>query len=384
MPQLLNRSKAVTLFCSLLILSGCHKEKPKPVAAPVTVTVFEVEKRDIPAVFQAIGTAESSHLVDIRARVEGYLDVIAYQEGAMVDIGTLLFQIDPRPFQASLDSAKAELARQRAILWNATQTRKRMEPLYKLNAASQRDLDNAIAEELAAEASVEAANANVRQAQLNLDYTTITSPIVGITSAANYREGSLITSSLPKPLTTVSAIDPIWINFSLSEGEILRNRKNVSNKVMAFPKDLKFTVSLILADNSTYPYKGIVDFAEPAYNQQTGTISVRTTFPNPEAFLKPGQFVQVRVSGATYLDTIIIPQEALMQSNKGPFVYITGADDRAEMALVELGDWWQNYWIITSGLKVGDRVIVSGISKVQIGAPLQITGTVPQPELPTS
>lgn len=357
----------------LSLLFSCSKKEAPPQPHHVPISVVEVKPMDVPAIFQAVGTAQSSHMVDIRARVEGYLDEIAYVEGSKVKTGDLLFQIDPRPFQASLDSAKAELDKAKAILWDATVIRNRLEPLFKEHAISERDLDNAIAQELAAQATVAAAEANVRSNALNLGYTTITSPIDGITSAANYREGSLIVSSLPKPLTTVSAIDPIWINFSIGENVLLEHRKDVEKGIVKDPKDMKFEVQLILADGSTYPFTGIVDFLEPFYDQTTGTINVRTTFPNAQAILKPNQFVQVKVLGATYVDAFIVPQRAVLQGNKGTFVYIVGANNQAEIAAVEVGDWYQDDWIIKNGLKMGDKVIVDGITKVQKGAPVTIT-----------
>ena len=177
---------SIALLGLILCLPSCKNEnKTQAKPLPVSVNIVDVKKQNVPATFEAVGTIESSHMVDIRARVEGYLDRIAYTEGSSVNMGDLLFQIDPRPFQATLDSALAQLAIQKAILWDAVKIRNRLEPLYKENAISERDLDNAIARELAAQASVEAAEANVVSAQLNLAYTSIKAPIDGITSAAN-------------------------------------------------------------------------------------------------------------------------------------------------------------------------------------------------------
>lgn len=370
----------IYLLALLFTITSCNKKQELPKNPSVPITVFEIEPQNVPAVLQAVGTVQSSHMVDIRARVEGYLDRIAYTEGSLVKMGDLLFQIDPRPFQASLDSANAELSGQKAILWNATKTRNRLEPLYEAHAISERDLDNAIASQLSAQAQVESAQANVRTAELNFAYTTIQAPIDGITSQANYREGSLITQSLPKPLTTVSAIDPIWVNFSISENSLLEHQKAVKAGFIKDPSKMSFEVQIILADGSIYPYTGYVNFLEPFYDQNTGTLNVRTTFPNPNAILKPNQFVQVKVSGASYIDAMIVPQRAVVEGGKGKFVYLVGPDNTAEISLVDVGDWWDNYWIIRTGLKKGDRVVVDGVNKIEKGSPLIITKTLPQPE----
>jgi membrane fusion protein (multidrug efflux system) len=364
----------IIFIVTLFSLTSCKKKEAITQNIPkVLVNIVEAKKQDVPAILEAVGTIESSHMVDIRARVEGYLDRIAYEEGSKVKMGDLLFQIDPRPFQATLDSSLAQLAIQKAILWDAIKIRNRLEPLYKENAISERDLDNAIARELAAQASVEAAEANVVSAQLNLAYTSIRAPLDGITSAANYREGSLISSVLEKPLTTVSATNPVWINFSISENSILAHQKDVKEGRIEEPKDYKYQVQIILADGSTYPFNGVVDFLEPYYDRYTGTLNVRTTFENPNDVLKPYQFVQVKVLGSKYVNVYIVPQRAVLQGSNGPFVYIVGKDNKVETALVELGPWYKNFWIIKKGLQENDKVIVDGVNKVQRGTLVEIS-----------
>lgn len=373
--------KIFLIITPLIFITQCNKnEHPLPINQATPVNVIEAKKQQVPAILEAVGTVESSHMVDIRARVEGYLDRIAYTEGSMVKMGDLLFQIDPRPFQAKLDSALAELAAQKAILWDAIKIRNRLEPLFKEHAISERDLDNAIARELASEASVESAEANVRMAQLNLGYTSVRAPIDGISSIANYREGSLIIQSMEKPLTTVSSIDPIWINFSLSENVILQHRKDVESGKISDPKDNQFKIQIILADNTIYPYMGSVDVLQPYYNQNTGTLNVRTTFENPNDILKPYQFVKVKVLGAIFNDVYLVPQRAVMQGSRGPFVYIVNKDGVVEVALVELGSWWNDSWIIKGGLQDNDQVVVDGINKIQRGSKVLIEKTLSQTE----
>lgn len=356
--------------------TSCSSKKEEPSGPPpVTVTTFEVKPQTIPAIFDYVGFAESSHLVEIRARVEGYLDKIAYIEGSFVHVGQLLFQLDPKPFIASLEQAKGMLAQEEALLWNAKVTTDRLTPLYKQNAISKRDLDNAIANQLSSEAKVQQAKAQVVIAELNLGYTTITSPVNGLAGRARFREGALITTGPnSSDLTTVTVFDPIWVYFSVSDSDFLRGIQQASKSQLVFPKDQNFNVQLVLADGSVYPEVGKVDFAAPIINQTTGTLEVRAVFSNPNAIIKPGQFVKARVSGATRPNAIVIPQTAVMQGKKGMYVFIV-KDKKAVLTYVEPGEWFANYWIINSGLLPGDQVIVSGVNKVQPGSDVIVTKT---------
>lgn len=354
-------------------LAGCKSKPKQAVQKPIDVTVVEVQPRTIPADFEYVGFAESSHPVEIRARVEGYLDSISYIEGSEVKVGDLLFQIDPRPFQTVVAQREAELKQQEAVLWNATRTRERLDPLYQQKAASLRDLDNAIAQELEAMAAVDAAKANLAKAQLNLSYTTITSPINGMASKAKFREGSLISPGPDSLLTLVSVIDPIWVYFSVSSSDLLKAQKEITQGRLQYPEDMNFTVELLLADGVTFPASGKVSFAAPTLNQNTGTMNVRAVFPNPESTLKPGQFVRARVLGAVYPNALAVPQKALLQGRNSMYVYVVDSHNQARVQDVDPGDWAGDDWVINSGLKPGDRVIVDGVNKVQPEWPLNIT-----------
>lgn len=361
-----------SLICCLTFLFfGCQPEKKE--MPPVSVTAFRVERETIPADFQFVGVAKSSHPVEIRSRVEGYLESIDYTEGAMVQPGQLLFRIDPSQFEASLEEARGELARQEAILWRAKRSLKRIEPLYEQNAASQRDRDNALAQVLSAEATVIAAKANVVQAELNLSYTYITSPIKGLTARAKHREGALITPSVNSLLTLVSVIDPIWVVFSISEDQLLQARAEGKSKQLILPEEDKYDVTLKLADGSTFPYTGQVNFTSPTLDPETGALIVRAQFRNPKGVVLPGQFVNAIVSGARWNQVLIVPQEAVSQGRKGMFVFVIGSDDKVSRRQVSVGPWYQNYWIIEAGLEPGDRVVVEGVNKVQENAIVQVT-----------
>lgn len=348
-------------------------QTPAASRPPTVVTVVEVKPENTPATFEFTGKTASSRQVDINARVEGFLDKIAYTEGSLVKAGQLLFQLDPKPFQASLASAQASLAQQQALLVKAQQTLARVRPLAKQNAVSQQDLDNAIASELSAAAQVQAAKAAVDQAQLNLGYTTIKSPITGLSSSANYREGALIRSTgSGSQLTTVVQLDPMWVNFGVGENEVLKIEAQKGKGELKGPGLDKIEVDLTLADGSTYPRKGQITFVDPVINAQTGTYNIRAVVPNPNNDLSPGQFARVQLKGAFRPNAILVPQQAVMQGPTGKFVFVVGPDNTAQTKPVEVGDWYGDQWIINSGLSGGDRVVVNGGVRLQPGAPVQI------------
>ena len=376
--QLLTPLKRLPVKLALALAVGCISpiapaQTPTAARPPTLVSVVEVRPENTPATFEFTGKTASSRLVEINARVEGYLDQIAYEEGSLVKTGQLLFQIDPKPFQASLDSAKANLAQQEALLTRARQTLARVKPLANQNAVSQQDLDNAIASELAAAAQVQAAKANVEQARLNLGYTTIKSPLNGLSSSANFREGALIVpGGNSGQLTSVVQIDPMWVNFGVGENEVLKIEAQKEKGQLKGPGLNKIQVDLILADGSTYPQPGQITFVDPVINAQTGTYNIRAVVPNPNNQLSPGQFVRVQLKGAFRPNTILVPQLAVMQGPNGKFVFVVGPDNTAQPKPVQLGDWYGDQWIVNAGLESGDRVIVDGAVRLQPGAPVQI------------
>jgi len=357
-------------------------QTPATARPPTPVSIVEIKPENTPATFEFTGKTASSRQVEINARVEGYLEKIAYTEGSLVKEGQLLFQLDPKPFQASLDSAKANLAQQEAALTRARQTLARVKPLAKQNAVSQQDLDNSTANVLESEAKVQAARANVEQAQLNLGYTTIRSPLTGLSSSANYREGALIRSGgTGSQLTTIVQIDPMWVNFGVGENEVLKIRGQQEAGQLKGPGVGKAEVDLILADGSTYPQKGRITFVDPVVNAQTGTYNIRAVVPNPDNQLSPGQFVRVQIKGAFRPNAILVPQVAVMQGPTGKFVFTVGPDNTAQPKPVQVGDWYGDQWIIDAGLEAGDRVVVDGAVRLQPGAPVQIKpAAAPAPE----
>ncbi|MBM3191038.1 MAG: efflux RND transporter periplasmic adaptor subunit [Chlamydiae bacterium] len=365
----------IACYLGLFILSCRPSEKG--VVPPIPVMVMEVIPQTIPANFEYVAVAESSHIVELRARIEGYLDAIVYKEGSLVLQDELMFVIDQRPFVDKVHMAQGELERQRAKLWNAEQTKNRMVPLYEQNAVSQKDLDDALAEVLATEASVAIAKADLEEAKLNLSFASIQAPVTGVSSLAKFREGALISPGPDSLLTTIYVIDPIWVNFSVSEGDILKARKEMAQGLLKYPENMEFKIEVVMADGSTLPAEGRIDFTDPALQQSTGTMLVRSVLANPKAFLKPGQFVRAVVKGATRPNAIIVPQTAVQQGQNGIFVYVVNASGKAELRPVETGDWYEDYWIITSGLKKGELVVAQGVNRIHNGAEVHVISKIP-------
>lgn len=365
------------LLISLFFVLSCEKKVEAPKRPPIPVTAYKVVRETIPADFTFVGVAKSSHPVEIRARVEGYLWHIDYVEGSMVKENDLLFRIDPRQFEANLQEAKGELERQEAILWRAKRSLERIEPLYKKNAASLRDLDNATADVLAAEAAVMIARGNVTSAELNLSYTKITSPIHGLTGRAAFREGTLITPSVNGLLTLVSVIDPIWILFSVSDNELLLGQGEKAKNQIVLPKTEEYTVTLELADGTIFPHKGSVNFTSPTLDPLTGAMVVRATFPNPDGTILPEQFVRATVSGAFRPDAIIVPQISVSQGQKGPYVLVINPQGQVSMRNVEVGEWYKDFWVIKQGLSAGETIVAEGVNKVQEGGFVKILSFAP-------
>ncbi len=362
-------------------LAGCKREQPVVPAQPLQVTAVSVTPRDTPVSFEFVAQTESSREVEIRARVDGFLDKRLYTEGNMVQAGQPLFQMDRKPFEAAVQSAEGQLEQQRARLAVAEANLRRVRPLAARNAVSKKELDDAIGLERSSRAAVLAAEGEVRTARLNLGYTTISSPLHGLSSFAKKQEGSYLTVGEQGLLTTVSQVDPIWVNFSISENELLSYRDQIAKGRLKFPRDKDFQVEVVLADGTVFPQRGRINFAEPSFNSETGTFLVRTELPNPKGQLRPGQFVRARVYGATRPGAMQLPQRAVQQGAKGHYVWVIGNDGKAKQRVVEVGDWIGDDWFISDGLKAGERVVVDGAGRVSPAAPLKVTPLAQQPAL---
>ncbi|MGZ5183028.1 MAG: efflux RND transporter periplasmic adaptor subunit [Ramlibacter sp.] len=381
----MNRRPHALALCCLVAglasgLAGCAREEKPPPAQPLQVTAVSVTPRDTPVTFEFVAQTESSREVEIRARVDGFLDKRLYTEGNMVRAGQPLFQMDQKPFQAALQSAEGQLEQQRAKLEVAEANLRRVRPLAARNAVSKKELDDAIGIERSSRAAVLAAEGQVRTARLNLGYTTIASPLQGLSSFAKKQEGSYLTAGEQGLLTTVSRVDPIWVNFSVSENELLGYRDQIAKGRLRFPPGQNdFEVEVILADGTVFPKRGRINFAAPSFNSETGTFLVRTELPNPQGQLRPGQFVRAKVYGATRPQAVRVPQRAVQDGSKGHYVWVIGNDGKARQRVVEVGDWIGDDWFISDGLKAGERVVVDGAGRVTPTAPLRVSQLAPEP-----
>ncbi len=358
-------------------LAGCSKDdKPAPSTAPIAVTALTVTTQDVPVSTEYVAQTQSSQAVNIQARVSGFLDKRVYTEGAVVKAGQVLFQMDQKPFQAQVDAQKAAMQRNEASLQVATANLARTKPLAEQNALSQKDLDDAQGQYEQAAAAVAQAKAQLEEAQLNLSYTTIASPVTGVSSFAAVADGTYLNPQNAQ-LTTVSVLTPMWINFSLSENQMERLRNEVRAGLLKLPPNMSFVVEIELIDGTLFPYTGHITFADPSYNSQTGTFLIRASVDNPQGLLRPNQYVRTRLKGAVRPNAILVPQRAVQQSAKGHFVWVINKQEQAELRPVVVGDWYQDSWFIAQGLATGERVVVDGAIRLAQGVPVKATAYVP-------
>ncbi|WP_319587709.1 efflux RND transporter periplasmic adaptor subunit [uncultured Desulfobulbus sp.] len=342
----------------LLTAGGCRKEEKAKAPQTPTVEVVAVVQKDIPIYNEWVGILDGSINAVIRPQVAGYLISQNYREGEQVKKGQVLFEIDPRTFQAALNQAKALLSQQKARHDTAKANLARIRPLAEKNAVSQKDLDDAVGMELSAKASVEAAQASIEEAQLNLEFTKITSPVDGIAGIAKTQLGNLVGPSMSEELTSVSTVNPIKAYINISEREYLGLREK-SQQVE------NIALELILADGSTYPDKGKFALADRQINAGTGTLKVGSLFPNPGNILRPGGFGLIRALMEVRKGALLIPQRAVGDVQGKYLVAVVGSDNKVDIRMVKVGERIGSDWIISEGLKPGESVIAEGIQKVK-------------------
>ena len=351
----------------------------QPGASP-DVEVVQVEQKDVPIFGEWIGTLDGFTNADVRAQVAGYLLRQGYQEGAFVKKGQLLFEIDPRPFQAALDQAEGQLAQAKAALANAQAVQGRTEldvnryvPLAREQAASQQDLDNAVQNNMAAKATVatalaqiKSAEAAVETAKINLDFTRLVAPIDGIAGQAQLQVGALVNPS-SGPVTSVSTVDPIKVYFTVSESEYLDWNRRFPTETTREAAGKKLRLELILADGLSYPREGTFYFADRQVNQSTGAIRIAGLFPNPGNILRPGGYGKVRTAVRVQQDALLVPQRAVSELQGGFQVAALDHENKVSIRTVKVGDRVGAQWIIVDGLKPGERVVAEGVQKVRTG-----------------
>ena len=367
-------------LCIAFAVAACDRQAPPAPRAPVPVVVQQVEARTIPVVTSRVAQTESSRQVEVVARVSGFLEEITYREGGLVQAGDVMFQMDRKPFEAQLDMAQGEVAASLARLETAAANLERTKPLAAADALSQSDLDSAVGEYRAAEAAVYTARARLRQAELNLDYATIRSPVTGMAGAAQQREGTYLNAQgASANLAYVAQLDPIWVNFSVSQNEAARRIEREAAGLYVPPEEDRYQVEVVLQGGRVFPHQGELNFADPSYDRRTGTFTVRATVPNPDLALRPGMFVTARLKGAQRPNAIVVPQRAVQKSADGHVVWLVNAEGRAEIRPVFVGDWVGDDWLIERGLRGGETLVTDGFQRLAPGVPVT-----PVPALPAS
>jgi membrane fusion protein (multidrug efflux system) len=363
---LLNPDKRLVpifLLAAALLAPACGK-KEAAAPPPPEVYVTPVVVKDVPVYLELVGQTRGSQDVEIRARVEGYLDSVKFTEGTFVTKGTPLYQIDPKPFEATLAAARADLATARARLQKSSNDVARYEPLAAQKAISQQELDNALSARDAAKAQADAAAAAVDKATLDLGYTSIAAPLDGIVGTTKVKAGNLVGRGESTLLTTVSKVDPILFRAGISEAEYLRIAKRVQE---GGERAAKAEITLILADGTVHPQMGRIDAVEREVDPTTGTLAVQFTFPNPNRLVRPGQYGRARFVLETKAGALLVPQRAVQELQNLYSVATVGADGKVAFKSVKVGPRVEGLWVIEEGLKAGETVVVEGLQRIRDG-----------------
>ena len=352
-------------------LPGCKQEAASTPAPPIPeVQVITVTTQSVPDEPEFIGQTESSRPVEIRSQVTGIIKEWSFQEGRDVKKGARLYQIDPVPFQAALLSAKAKVAQAGARLVQAEQNLARVKPLLAEQAVSQKDVDDAVAEELAAKAALEAAKGDLVKAKFDFDNTLITAPIDGMIERTRVYEGRLVAAQSDL-LTIVHQVDPMYVTVSAPESFLLKRQRDIIAKKIQHPGVYQLRGTIIFLDGTTYPHEGTLDLLDVGMRTETGSRPARVTFPNPERLLVPGQFVTVRFKGTVKTEAILVPQRAVQQGPKGPILYVVANGDKVEIRDVQATSWQGNQWLIEEGVHAGEQVVVDGFQRIMPGVPVK-------------
>ena len=359
------------MLAASIALTSCQKP-PQPVssAGPPEVLFTEVVQKDVPIIRQWVGTLNGVQNAQVRARETGYLQTIAYQQGGYVKKGDLLFEIDPRPFIAALDQAKSQLQEAQATLLGVELDAKRAKELFQNKVISEQEYTNKTQAYQTKLAAAAAAQAAVDDAQLNLQYTKILSPLDGIAGQQQAQIGDLVGTGSNTVLTTVSQIDPIWCYFPISEQSYWEFAGRLKEAMMV-PEDKRpERAELILPDGSVYKHKGKFAFVDRQVDPKTGTIQIAVSFPNPELTLRPGQYATARAEIDSIPNALLIPRQAVSELQGSDQVGIVNPDGKAEIRAVTLGPIYGQLVVVKEGLKAGDKVIVEGFQKVRQGIPV--------------
>ena len=365
---------ALLVLSGSLVLSGCGEEqKQGGEMPPPDVKVVTLKAAPLTVSTELPGRTSAYRIAEVRPQVGGIILKRNYKEGSDVKEGESLYQIDPAPFQATLNSAQAELAKARANAELARLTVNRYKPLLGTNYISRQDYDEAVSTHAQAQAAVRAAQAAVQTAQINLNYTKVTSPISGLSGKSNVTEGALVATGQSQPLTLVQQIDPIYVDVTQSSDDYLRLKHEIASGAVDKEQG-KVAVSLVTAENKDYTHKGYLEFSDVTVDETTGSITMRAVFPNPQESLLPGMFVRARVDEGVRPDAILVPQQGVIRTAKGgAVVNVVNAKNEIEVRPVTVGQAYGNKWLVTAGVNNGERVVVEGFQKIKQGAVVKAT-----------
>jgi len=369
--------RALILGCAVFLAltqTACEKKQEvQPPPPPAEVNAITVTPKTIPLEATYVAQIMSAHQVEIVARVNGFLEKILYKEGDVVKKGQKMFLMDQKPFIAQVEAMQGALANNKAQLWTARANLKRVKPLAELDAASKSDLDNAIGSVQAAEAAVHEAKARLDEAELNLGYTVIKSPVAGVSGDSNVREGAYLSVGPGGDLSYVSQLDPIWVEYSISQNQLAKFQKEKEDDLIILPTDHQYTVQIYLSDEP-YPHVAKVSFIDPTFSSETGTFLIKAEVANPESSLRPGMFVKAVMQGAKRPNALVVPQRAVQQTSNGHVIFLV-TEGKAEVRPVIVGDWVGNDWVIEKGLKANEQVITDGFMRLAPGMPVKIVTT---------
>ena len=358
------------VLVAISLLSACGDKGAPPAQLPEAAYVtIAPEKRAVEN--ELPGRLESYRTAEVRARVPGIVLKRTFEEGAFVKQGQVLFKIDPRSYQASVQNAKAALSRAEANKVQADLKLKRYKPLVEINAISKQEYDDAIAAAKQASADVEAAKATLVNNKLNLEYATVTAPISGRIGRAMITEGALVGQNEATLLATIQQINPIYLNLTQSSAELLKLRQMMQNGTLKDAEKSGLKVTMVMEDGSIYSHTGKLLFSDISVDPTTGELALRALFPNPDNMLLPGMFVRARLEQAVNENAITVPQQAVMHDTNGSSVMVINQENKVESRAVKTGAAVGNRWLVTEGLQSGDRVIVEGLQKVRPGAPVK-------------
>jgi membrane fusion protein (multidrug efflux system) len=365
-----------SLFC-VCALSACSKKEAMKLPTP-EVYVTKAVARDVPVGMELVGQTAGSKDVEIRARVEGYLDAVNFRDGDFVNQGESLYTIDPKSFEATVAQAKAQVATMKARVDNAEIEEARLKPLAEQQAVSRRDYDNAVASRDAARAQLDAAKAQLDRAQLDLGYTRISAPVSGLADFTRVKAGNLVGRGESTLLTTISVVDPIYFTASITESDYLKFAQKAVSAGSAAP-NAKREAELVLADGSVYDHKGRLDAVQRAVDAKTGTLAVRLLFANPDRVVRPGQYGRIRFVSEVLPGAVCVPQKAVQELQGVQQVYVVGEGNKVEVRTVKMGPRFGDLWAVSEGLKAGETVIVEGLQSARPGGEV-----VPKPVEPAA